>query len=218
MKAETLYDNLWDIENTKRMIKRDNLQKDVGELVEETNLILKSYENNPVFRRAYQREESVTETADRLMRVNEGLRRYLPRDVDKEHNREVAELSQLCPDTAHLKTLGWFQMDNPVTNFVYYTTAFVLLYKAAEYLFKWDIDDTNALIACSALGGALSIITHLESRLQNFDAPLRNRAAMVDRYINNYRENNTEEDVVVKVIKKELEDFLKQDALTINSK
>lgn len=114
--------------------------------------IFAEYEENLVLQRAFNRERTIEGTLEDLSRVYEGFRKYLPRRIDREHNKQVDDISELVGNVQHLRTYGTFYPDNPVTITAYIGVGTsIILYSSSLILVDVTPDMIKALAVMAGL-------------------------------------------------------------------
>lgn len=74
-----------------------------------------SYDNNSVLSDAKVGKLSIEDTIAELEQINRGIRKFLPRAVNKAHNDRLKDLGDLISMPTNLKTRGIFFPDNIIT-------------------------------------------------------------------------------------------------------
>ena len=130
----TLYEKLVEVENAQRRIDeslsdyRENVASlkkrayvpslDIPEIKIDIpsaqRSIFSDYKDNEFLRSALRRTKSLEESADELTKPYMGIRKYLPRLKDGEHNDKVEQLTELVPHAICFKTRGILYPDNPL--------------------------------------------------------------------------------------------------------
>jgi hypothetical protein len=88
----------------------ENLEETVGA---DQRKIIESYWGNPVLCDALEGKKSINHTLTELKMDVEGIRKYLPRNVDIEYNKQVEQLGELVElPSGYLKRNGVFAYDN----------------------------------------------------------------------------------------------------------
>ena len=96
--------------------------------------------NNPILSNAINGNESITDKLEDLSKINKGIRIFLPRRINPEHNEQIETIGTLISHPRYLKTKGISSLDNFVS-FFFLTTSIGFL--IPNVLGIKDIKDFN---------------------------------------------------------------------------
>jgi len=83
-----------------------------SETDKEKELIYEHSQRNPILNDAVLQKQSLEDTLFKLNKINNGIRKYLPRRKNSEHNKKVSYMSEIVPMPESFYTKGLFALDN----------------------------------------------------------------------------------------------------------
>jgi hypothetical protein len=132
-----------------------------GLLQEEEKTVMRKYEDNPVFRDAMNKKISINDAFQELYKVNEGIKKFLPRQIDQVHNKRAEELNELVNVGRGLKTRGLLHFDSVLNSAGYVASinyaGIYLLNTYSQNPVEFKIDDAFALIFSGILQFGLTL-------------------------------------------------------------
>lgn len=122
---KTLYEKLIGIEEINESLKNEILKlteffnlknyETHVDILKTPQSLMEEYEKNPVFRDAIQKRLTIEESLMELSKVNNGIRKFLPRMKNKIHNERLKQIGQLITGPAYLEASGILTPDNIIT-------------------------------------------------------------------------------------------------------
>jgi hypothetical protein len=112
----SFYSKLREAEQVKEKQEKENPRFLPGYIAQVQRDAFAQYESNPVLAAALRGEKTVEQSLEDIAKYNRNLRRFLPRPVNKKHNKKVHDVQEIVDNNiGELTALSVFAPDNLFT-------------------------------------------------------------------------------------------------------